>query len=260
VRHEPGSVLLQEGIVPGTVHIVLDGRVMVTRQSAAPLTVTPPFALGLEEALQGIPSTATARAVDLVVTLAVAVDDLKTLVADNTDLVRGLFVTLTEAWGPGALPVVTPTGAASDFATFADQGITAVEKVLALQRVPMFARVDAPDMLALAGAARTVPIAAGARLFEASAPPALWIVLSGEITLEGTADRSAAVVRAGDTIGVGALLTGRPIGVAADGAHAGVALRLDREDFFDLVEQRAGMLAPMFVALFKGVAPERAIA
>ena len=35
VRHEPGTVLLQEGIVPTTVHVVLDGHVLISRQAEA---------------------------------------------------------------------------------------------------------------------------------------------------------------------------------------------------------------------------------
>ena len=259
MRHEPGSVLLQEGIVPGTIHFILEGRVVVTRQNAAPSTLTAPAALGLEEALQGVPAGAGARASDLVVTLAVSVDEVRTLLADNTDLVRGLFGTLAAAWGERDWSLMSPTGAAAEFAQLADGGLTAVEKVLALQRVPLFARAEAPDMLALAGIARTMPISAGARLFEASAPPALWIILSGDLLLE-TDGHSGTHVEPGSTIGVGALLTGQAIGAAANATRSGFALRLDREDLFDLIEQRPALLQQLFVALFKGVAAERVTA
>ena len=95
----------------------------------------------------------------------------------------GLFATLAEA-GAQSWPLISPTGAAGEFAQLAERGVTAVEKVLALQRVPMFARVDAADMLALSRIARVAPFDAGARLFEASTAPALWVVLSGDAVLE----------------------------------------------------------------------------
>jgi AAA family ATP:ADP antiporter len=257
VRHESGSILLQEGIVPDTVHFLLDGRVTVTRQNGAPETITPPAALGLEEALQGVPATATARASDLVVTLAIAVDELRTLLADNTDLVRGVLATLARAGGPQqVVNLVSSTGAGQDFAQLAEGGLAGVEKVLALQRVPLFSRVDAADMLALAAATRTVQIAAGTRLFEASAPPALWIILSGEVTLD-TPDTHAILARSGDTIGAEALLRTEAMGAVADCTRSGIALRLDREDLFDLMEERPSLLQQLFVALFKGVATER---
>jgi CRP-like cAMP-binding protein len=254
VRHEAGSVLLQDGMVPDTVHFLLDGRVSVTSQHAGPAALTAPAAIGIDEALQGVPATSGARAADLVVTLAVPVDELRTLLADNTDLVRGLFATLTDA--SGGRPLVMATGAATEFASLVRGGLSPVERVLALQRVSLFSRVDAPDMLALAGAARTIEFSQGGRLFETSAPPALWIVLSGEVALEAP-DSPPVAVDAGSVIGISALLKGGPIGVGAEGIRSGVALRVDREDLFDLIEQRPALLQQLFVTLFKSVDAER---
>ncbi len=259
VRHDAGSVLLQEGVVPGTVHFVLDGRVVVTSQGESPSTVTPPAAIGLEEALQGVPAAVGARAVDLVVTLAIPVEELRTLLADNTDLVRGLFTTLADVSGGQTWPLVTSTGAAAEFAQLGAGGLTAVEKVLALQRVPLFARLEAPDVLALAGITRTVNVAMGSRLFEASAPPALWVVLTGEVTLDPAAS-SGSIVTGGSIVGLSSLLKGGPMGVSADGTRPGVALRVDREDLFDLLEQRPALLQQLFVTLFRSVESERAVA
>jgi CRP-like cAMP-binding protein len=221
--------------------------------------VAPPAAIGLEEALQGLPAAMGARAVDLVVTLSIPVEELRTLLADNTDLVRGLFTTLTNASDGETWPLVVSTGSAAQFAQLSAGGLTPVEKVFALQRVPLFGRLDAPDMLALAHIARTVSIATGARLFEASAAPSLWVILSGEVTLEGAAGPGT-VVPAGSAIGVNTLLKGSPMGIAADGTRPGIALRIEREDLFDLIGQRPGLLQQLFVTLFRGVDAEQAVA
>jgi CRP-like cAMP-binding protein len=233
--------------------------VVLTDQNGSPSTVVPPAALGLEEALQGIPAASGARAGDLVVTLAIPVEELRTLLADNTDLVRGLFATLAHASDGQTWPAVIPTGAATEFLQLAAGGLTAVEKVLALQHVPLFTRIEAADMLALAGITRTQSITSGTRLFEASAPPALWVILSGEVQLD-QAGGSPIAVEPGSVIGMNALLTGSPMGAAADGTRPGVALRIDREDLFDLVEQRPALLQQLFVTLFRGVDVERAVA
>jgi AAA family ATP:ADP antiporter len=254
VRHDPGRVLLQEGLVSPAVHILLDGQVILTRQGEAPSTVTAPAALGLDEALQGLPAAVSARAMDLVVTLAISLDEFRTLLADNTDLVRGLFATLSEGAGPNAGMPVMPTGAAAELAQLADGGLSPLEKALALQRVPIFSRIHAAEMLDLAQITRTVPIAAGSRLFEASAGAALWVVLSGELTLEDDRGNPAGAAHGGDVLGLGTLLTGAPIGRAADGARAGIALRIDREEFFELMEGRPALLQQFFGALFRGIA------
>jgi hypothetical protein len=47
------------------------------------------------------------------------------------------------------------------------------------------------------------------------------------------------------------------MGAVADCTRSGIALRLDREELFDLMEERPSLLQQLFVALFKGVATER---
>ena len=258
IRHEPGRVLQQEGMVPDVVHILLDGRVALSRQGEAPSSALPPVALGLDEALQGVPAQTTVRAIDAAVTLALPTDHLRTLLADSTDLVRGLFATLTDA-GAHTWPLIMPTGVGGEFARLAEDGVAPVEKVLALQRVPIFSRVDADDMLALGGIARVVPFAAGARLFDAATPPALWVLLSGGASVDSLDGGRRTPVNGGDAIGLASLLTGAPLGHSADAARSGVLLRIDREEFYELIEQRPPLLQQVFAALFRGAAAEQGV-
>ena len=67
---------------------------VATATDSAPRTIEPPAALGFDEALQGQPMRETIRTEEVAVTLALTVDELRTLLADNTDLVTGLFATL----------------------------------------------------------------------------------------------------------------------------------------------------------------------
>ena len=100
VRHEAGTVLLQEGVVPATIHVLLDGRVAASRADEAPTTMDAPAAFGFVEALQGAQIRRTIRTLDVAVTLAMSADELRTLLADNTALVRGLFTTLADRVSP----------------------------------------------------------------------------------------------------------------------------------------------------------------
>ena len=95
VRHDPGTVLLTEGAIPETLHFLLDGRVIATGRESAPQAVQAPAALGFTEALSGMPMASTIRTDGLAVTLAMSRSELRTLLADNTDLVTGLFATLS---------------------------------------------------------------------------------------------------------------------------------------------------------------------
>ena len=96
----PGTLLLQEGSVPETIHVLLDGRVTASGRESAPSTIEAPATLGFVQALQGVAMRRSIRTVEATVTLVLTADELRTLLADNTDLVRGLFSTLAERVDP----------------------------------------------------------------------------------------------------------------------------------------------------------------
>ena len=250
VRHQPGTVLLQEGVVPDTIHVLLDGRVVVSGQSG-PQIIDPPATLGFVHALQGIPVRSTIRTIDSAVTLALSVDEFRTLLADNTDLVRGLFATLAARTDPAAITNLQSTGAAAELSALASENLRAVDKILALQCVPVFGRIAADEMGALAGIARSVVMTAGTPLFAESAPAALWVILSGEVSLDAPAGGNQVVAKAGDIIGSLSMLSGEPLGKNADVLRSGIALRLDRDDLFDLLGERPELLRQLFEGMFR---------
>ena len=145
----------KEGTVPLNLHILLDGTVVATAAEAERHVIEPPAALGFNEALQGQPMRETMRTEGVAVTLVLTVEELRTLLADNTDLVSGLFATLAER-DPGSRAPVQPTSAGAELAQLAAGGLTPIEKVLALQHMPLFARVSADEMRQLADIAQTV--------------------------------------------------------------------------------------------------------
>ena len=200
VRHESGTVLAQEGLVSERVHLLLDGQVTATSREAAPHSVAAPASLGFVEALQGLPMPESLRTSDIAVTLALTGDEFRTLLADNTDLVSGLFATLTERSDWAAAEPVHSTGAGPELEPLAAGGVTGIEKVLALQRVPLFARVSAGGMQELAAIAQTVTMTAGSELFAESAPQAMWLLLSGELALTSPS-AGHFTARGGDAIG-----------------------------------------------------------
>ena len=249
IRHESGTVLAQEGLIPERVHLLLDGRVTAASRDAAPYSVAAPASLGFVEALQGLPMFESLRTIDIAVTLALTGDELRTLLADNTDLVSGLFATLTEHSDWAAAGPVQSTGAGPELEPLAAGGVTGIEKVLALQHVPLFARVSAGGMQELAAIAQTVTMTAGSELFAESAPPAIWLLLSGELALT-SASAGHFTARGGDTIGSISTMAGCPLGLSASVVRSGMALRLERETLFDVLGMQPELLRQMFGGLF----------
>jgi CRP-like cAMP-binding protein len=130
-------------------------------------------------------------------------------------------------------------------------GVQPIEKILALQRVPVFARIAADEMGALAGIAHTVTMTGGTALFAQSAPAALWLILSGEVSLDDPNEGGQVVARSGDVIGSLCMLSGQPLGKSADVLRGGVALRIDRDELFDLLGERAELLRQLFEGMFR---------
>jgi CRP-like cAMP-binding protein len=192
----------------------------------------------------------TVRTIDKAVTLALSVDEFSTLLADNTDLVRGLFATLAERVDPVTCSNLQSTGATTELRQLAAEGLLPVEKILALQRLPVFARIAPDEMVALAGISQTVVMNAGSSLFTESAPVALWVVLSGEVAVED-AGGAHDTAHAGDVIGSLSMLSGKPLSKHADATRSGVALRLDRDDLFELLGERPELLRQLFEGMFK---------
>ena len=250
VRHQPGTVLMQEGVVPDTIHVLLDGRAVASGQGA-PQTIDPPATLGFVHALQGVPVRSTIRTIDTAVTLALSVDEFRTLLADNTDFVRGLFATLAARADGATINNLQSTGAGPEFTALASEHLRLVDKILALQRVPVFARIAADEMGALAAIVRSVVMTTGTSLFPESAPVALWVILSGEVSLGAPSGGDQVVAKAGDIIGSLSMLSGQPLGKKADVVRGGIALRLDRDDLFDLLGERPELLRQFFEGMFR---------
>ena len=253
VRHDPGSTLLKEGTVPLNLHILLDGTVVATAAEAERHVIEPPSAIGFNEALQGQPMRETMRTEGVAVTLVLSIEELRTLLADNTDLVSGLFATLSER-DPGSRAPVQPTSAGAELAQLAAGGLTPIEKVLALQKTTLFSRTSVEEMQQVAAVTTTVTMTAGSPLFPESAPAALWMILSGEVSLAGSASAGPIQARSGDIIGSLQTLSGQPLGLAGTVVTAGVALRIVREELFDVLGERPELLRQMFAAMFRRAA------
>jgi len=251
LRHQSGTALLQEGTVPETIHFLLDGRVTAMARDAAPYSIDAPATLGFVQALQGVGMRKSIRTVDTTVTLAMTAEELRTLLSDNSDLVRGLFATLAQRVVPELCNDVDSIPEKGEFEGLAAGGLQPVEKVLALQRIPVFGRIAPEEMRALAAITRTVIMTAARPLFAESAPVALWVILSGEVSLGDAKNGTEKSVGSGTIIGSLSMLSGRPLGCSADVLRSGVALRIDRDELFDLLGERPELLRQLFEGIFR---------
>ena len=251
VRHEAGTILLVERSTPEMIHVLLDGEVVVTSERRPAETLSAPASLGFMEALQSRPMRKTVRTAGIAVTLALTAEELRTQLAYNAELVRGLFATMATRAQKAGVAQVFPTGASGEFEQLGAAGLQPVEKVLALERVPIFQYLSAEEAQHLAMITRAVEMKEGMQLFQAADRPATWLILSGEVQLEANETHPAAVARGGDAIGSFAALAGPRIGQTARVIRAGLALHIDRDDLFEMLGDRPEMLKQVFAGIME---------
>ena len=255
VRHETATTLLHEGAVPDNLYLLLDGRVVATARRTGPREITRPATLGVEELLNGNLLSHTIKTLEPCVSLRLSTDDMRTLLADNTDLVQGFFRTLAGRDPKSGERSVMKGTAGEELERLAAGQLTPIQKVLALQRISVFSRVSATEMRHLAAIAHQVELAEGAVLSGEADPPVVCIVLSGVLLVEAPDGSMPALrVEPGDVVGMHEALAGTAAGAASPQrltvAERGAALRIDRDDLFDLLGQRPDLLQQIFSALF----------
>jgi CRP-like cAMP-binding protein len=263
-RHDGGDVLLQEGVVPEAAHVMLEGTCVARGTGLQAREIDAPAALGFEEVIEGRPMAETVRTSETCVSLSLTADELQSLLADNTDLVEGLFRTLVDGGGqlaPDTRVVIRPPAgpAPEDLQALTAGGLAAVEKVLVLQAVPIFARASAEEMRHVSSIAHEIRLEQGASLAAEGDAASIIAVISGELSVEPPpqdprdpgARAHALSAGPGDVVGVHQTMAGLPFGRSVHATRSGAALRIDRGDLFDLVGQRPALLQQIFGALFR---------
>jgi AAA family ATP:ADP antiporter len=251
VRHEPGRVLYHEGSLPEDLLFLLDGEVTATNHNGHSWRIEAPAVLGFGEVLQEKPMPATVRTADKCVFLALHGQGYRTMLADNTELLQGLFRLLCDT-APATFERVVDRGAGIPPHPAAPEGgLKPIDKVLALGSVPLFAGIAAEEMLSLASIAEEVHLIPDALLFRESDPPALHVLLSGEVSLELPRERHAVTVGPHDAIGIRETFARVPLSLRARVTREGTALRIDQEDLFDLLGQHSSLLQQLFGSLLR---------
>ncbi len=254
VRYEPGRSLYEAGQRGTDLQFLLDGRIRLAAgaegRDAVVEEVTGPAAPGFQDVFEDVPHRATATAAGIAIVLSMLQDQFLGLLSENTELAQGVFRTLVDSTG-GASPtlvvhnIVKPSAAAR-----AGDGLQLVEKGLVLAEMRIFSRVSPEQLAALAAITREVRLTVDAVIVNAGDPPAIHVVMAGEIAVEPFDGGAILTAVAGDCTGVYETLGGRAqTGWRGRVSREGLALRIDREALFDLLADQIDLLQAFFTAL-----------
>lgn len=113
--------------------------------------------------------------------------------------------------------------------------LTVIEKVILLQGIDIFSEVPTEQLASLAAIAEEISFSADDVIFsENDFPDALYVVLDGRVRLHRN-DSEVATAKDREAFGTWALLDDEPRVAGATAESETRLLRIDREDFIDLL-------------------------
>jgi CRP-like cAMP-binding protein len=187
------------------------------------------------------------------VTLSLTSEQFRQLLSTSPDLVEELVRMMSQM--PAGDQLVVRTQSAAEVSRLSAEGLKPIERVFVLENVFGFAAPTADDMLALAATAREVRLAPGHSVLAEGERPHVLAVLSGRVRVEPAAGGPAVFAGPGEVVGFYETLAGRGLARRAVAEDAVRALRIDREDLFELLAQRSPLLQRLFKGLFRQEQP-----
>ncbi len=131
--------------------------------------------------------------------------------------------------------------------------LSTLERAIRLQKVELFSDLETSMLALLASVASQVEVKRGEVLVEQNRPlSTLYVVLNGAIEMSRSG-RTMFHVGSDETIGNWALFDEQPSVVTATALDDTSLLRIDRDDFYDLLADHSEMTREMFQALFRRV-------
>ncbi len=129
--------------------------------------------------------------------------------------------------------------------------LTTIEKVMTLQNVDIFSEVSTEQLSHLALIAQEISCGAGDVLYRESDPPqAMYLVLEGRVRLHRSG-LEVTVAGTHEVFGTWALFDDEPMVVTATVLESCRLLRIDRDDFIDLLADYVQITQGVLKAMVK---------
>jgi CRP-like cAMP-binding protein len=251
VWHDANRELGRHGDQLDEVQFLLDGRVRLSSDDGTVEESCAPAALAFEEMLEGSPLRHTIRTTDPAICLVLSGEQFRTMLSDNSLLVQGLFRMLLAA--PAAQrwrTVCRPSTDVNGWKPTLGGAMPALDKAIQLRHNPLLGQATVNQLLDLAAVAHEIPLQQDMVLFSEGDDPAIYHVLAGYIRLDAS---GADLIEAGPgaTIGIAETLAGVSLGRRATVSQPGHALRIDRSELLDVVEDHVDLLQGIFSGLLR---------
>jgi CRP-like cAMP-binding protein len=186
-------------------------------------------------------------AVERSITLSLTADEFLALLSENVELTEGLFRMLIATRNLGAGHTLIHGSLPPDMKNAAH--LHSVDRALVLQSSPLLAHATSAQLWRLSSIAHERTIAPNADALQKGADPALLIVLSGSLNVEGNGQSATAT--AGDSVGLYETLAGSRIEATITAINEAKVLRIDRQGIFELLADHTDLLQGVFSILLR---------
>jgi CRP/FNR family cyclic AMP-dependent transcriptional regulator len=129
--------------------------------------------------------------------------------------------------------------------------LTTIEKVLFLKSIGIFEQIPGEDLARIAQIAEEVVFEKGTIVFREKDPgDALYLIISGRVNIH-IGERNIAKLGDKECFGEMAILDGEPRSASVTALEETVALRIMKEDFYDILSDRIEIAQGIFKVLSK---------
>ena len=133
------------------------------------------------------------------------------------------------------------------------EALTTLDRAIRLQKVDLFSELETDELALVASIAAQIEVEQGEVLFKENTPSnALYVVLAGRIELS-RGGQPMFTIGPDETVGNWAFFDQQPSVSTATASENSCLLRIEAQDFFDLLADNTDMTPSMFQALFKRV-------
>lgn len=131
--------------------------------------------------------------------------------------------------------------------------LTVLEKIIILQEVELFKLLSTEDLAHIAAIAEEVDYSAGSEIYhENGIPDSMYLVLDGQVRLH-QGDNEVMTAEVNDAFGTWALLDDEPRVVTATAEEDSRLIRIDKDDFIDLLADNVSVTQGVMKMLVKRV-------
>ena len=132
-------------------------------------------------------------------------------------------------------------------------GMSVVEKALKLRTVDVLARVSSEELAYIADIAEEIDLLPETPIYaHGDAPDALYVVVSGTVRLHQDGEEIG-LLGTGEAFGSWALFDEAPRVASAVAAGPVTALKVDREEFLELLGDRVDLVRAIFKAMVERI-------